>query len=244
MKLAIYQTPENTAVYPLHRHDHWEIVLYLQGIGRMRTNQGDFAFHEGSIMAIPPGVMHGSASDAPFRNISIGGQFGHLFLSKTVITGEDNAVRKGLRLATLLYDTCRTEDAYTDHLMNAYLLYVLRACRDHRPANDAVEQIIAQIREHACEIDFRVGDLLRTSGYAEDYIRQLFRQMTGVHPTRYVLRERMAQAKRLMDLYGEEIALSQVAEKCGYADYVAFSKAFRQETGESPSQYRKKTQPR
>lgn len=45
--------------------------------------------------------------------------------------------------------------------------------------------------------------------------------------------------KRLFQIYGDSVTVSQVAIKSGFSDPVYFSKKFKQFTGVSPEKYRK-----
>lgn len=58
----------------------------------------------------------------------------------------------------------------------------------------------------------------------------------GLSFYRYVTRQRLERARQLMLEYGD---LADVAEKAGFCDYTAFFRAFKQEYGLSPSEYRK-----
>ena len=40
------------------------------------------------------------------------------------------------------------------------------------------------------------------------------------------------------DIYQDNLSLSEIAEKCGYLDYVYFSKKFKSVMGLSPREYR------
>jgi len=43
----------------------------------------------------------------------------------------------------------------------------------------------------------------------------------------------------LIDLYRSTLSLQEIAERCGYTDYVYFSKKFKEVTGVSPRDYKK-----
>jgi AraC-like DNA-binding protein len=79
--------------------------------------------------------------------------------------------------------------------------------------------------------------LLTKSGYAEDYIRAKFREITGYTPVEFLTKVRISQACSLIDMYGNSLQLSEIAEKCGYTDYVYFSRRFKALTGISPREY-------
>lgn len=67
-------------------------------------------------------------------------------------------------------------------------------------------------------------------------LRDLFRQEHGLSAGEYVRTYREHEAKRLLAESGDP--LKAVAERLGYADAVAFHRAFRNRTGMTPGQYR------
>ena len=71
---------------------------------------------------------------------------------------------------------------------------------------------------------------------SESTVRQLFRKKLGVSFYRCVTQRRLIAAKALI-LKG--VLLETVGEQVGFADYSGFYRAFRQEYGISPRQYRK-----
>ena len=75
MSYRITCTQDGVVQYPMHTHKNFEIMLYLEGEGHMRTELGDFEFNKGSIIIVPPNVMHGSDSKNGFKNISLAGEF-------------------------------------------------------------------------------------------------------------------------------------------------------------------------
>ena len=43
-----------------------------------------------------------------------------------------------------------------------------------------------------------------------------------------------------MDIYNDELPLTEIAERCGYLDYVYFSKKFKSAMKASPREYKRK----
>ena len=67
--------------------------------------------------------------------------------------------------------------------------------------------------------------------------RKLF-ATTGETPAYYIKRTQMQEAKRMMDEQ-REIAINEVAMRCGYCDTSHFTRSFKSVYGVTPSQYRK-----
>ena len=99
-------------------------------------------------------------------------------------------------------------------------------------------------------------DVLRTLRYMEDHLSEPIKlenlaQIAGLSPTgliwkfdrqlkttpmQYLIQLRMQPAKQL--LLESNLTVTQIAEKCGYADVYYFSNAFRQHTGINPTAFR------
>lgn len=69
------------------------------------------------------------------------------------------------------------------------------------------------------------------------YISQLFKNEIGVNFLAYLTNIRIEQAKKL--LLSTALPITDVAERCGYADYRVFTKAFKKAEGSTPSQFRR-----
>ncbi len=233
-------TDNGVSRYPRHRHEHTEIMLYLEGEGYMYTECGDIPFSAGSIVVIPGGVLHGSVSKGGFKNISVGGDLGHMMIPDRPVCLRDTERREAERLARLLLESRGTDGLYRKSLGETYVLCLMQMMKNDAPAYSAVETTIAKIKEHAFDPHIKLAEILRESGYAEDYIRERFRMFTGLHPSAFLTRIRMERAQFLMDIYGNSQPLAKIAESCGYTDYVYFSKKFKEMIGVSPREFIKK----
>lgn len=67
-------------------------------------------------------------------------------------------------------------------------------------------------------------------------LKKLFKTATGLSPSRYVARERMEEASRL--LVETDLAIAEIGGKVGYAKPGAFTEAFRRDRGCTPKQFR------
>ena len=86
------------------------------------------------------------------------------------------------------------------------------------------------------EIDF--GALSEELGYSSAYVSRTFTRFRGESPVRYLTSLRMKEAKKLLAMTEESVA--RVGELVGYPDQFYFSRTFRKETGENPTEYRKR----
>ena len=67
--------------------------------------------------------------------------------------------------------------------------------------------------------------------------QQIFTGHFGTTPAEYVLNCRMSAAKTM--LMEGEMSMEEVAERCGFSSQSYFNYCFKQQTGQTPLQYRR-----
>jgi len=238
-KYFISMTKAGTREYPLHQHPDWEIMYYLRGEGYLATQERKIPFKPGSIIIVPPGTIHGSISQDGFVNISIGGDFGHMFLVDHILVQTDNDSRNGERLAHLIYDNRYADNEYLSALCSAYAHFLLQNSNFEKRITGAIRNIAEQASIRFSDPCFDITSLLSQSGYAEDYIRAEFKKITAQTPIDFLAGIRVNYARKLFEIYGERLAVSEVAEACGFEDPAYFSRRFKQFIGLSPAEYKR-----
>ncbi|MBQ8351819.1 MAG: helix-turn-helix domain-containing protein [Clostridia bacterium] len=240
MQYSISKTDEGVCRYPLHTHPHTEIMYYLRGEGVLRLDGGQIPFSTGTVIIVPPGVLHGSQAPGSFQNISVGGDFSHLFHIASPCALKDNEACEGRMLAEAIFRNRYGSEEYLDALCRAYACLLLQSIRPQDETAQAVQEIIATLSRSFSDAETDVTALLRQSGYAEDYIRARFREITGLTPVSFLTRLRLDHARALLDIYGKELSVAEVSERCGFEDAAYFSRRFKRAFGFSPMQYHKK----
>jgi AraC-like DNA-binding protein len=152
-----------------------------------------------------------------------------------VLTGQSLSDDDMLRLnrgvtAILSKDVYRAEET---------LAFIVEAL-DHFPKLGTARQRLARraaayIHEHFSERITR-DEIADNLGVNKDYLTRCFHAEMGITPTSYLRRFRLNQAKILLG--GSDKNITEVALAVGYSDSNYFSRAFREETGMSPSTYR------
>ncbi len=233
----ISMTEKGVTRYPPHRHTNWELMTYVEGTGELYTPEKSYPFERGTMLLVPPGTVHGSISENGFCNISVGGDFGAmLFFDKPMSVFDGTG--DGRSLAQMLYRN-RYDAELAEALCRALLCCFLQSVRPENELCAAVNVIVSAIRASAFDAHLELRDLLCASGYAEDYIRAGFKKYTGRTPTAFLTELRMQRARYLMTVYGSTLPLQAIAERCGFCDYVYFSRRFKENCGLSPREYLK-----
>lgn len=238
MKYHISITEDGVTCYPMHKHGFCEIMMYLEGTGCLRTEEGDIPFARGTAIIVPAYMMHGSVSENGFKNISIGGTFENLLLFDQPISihaAEDSKI-----LSKLIYDNRFSDGVYINSLVKCYVSSLMQRFHSSSHMDHAIAEIMKTVSQNALNSDFSVTEVLHRSGYAEDYIRAKFKSATGKTPTEFANVIRIDHACRLMDIYGKALSVTELSEKCGFASVPYFSRVFRKIKNISPAQYMRK----
>ena len=119
------------------------------------------------------------------------------------------------------------------HLYRAFLDRSAAPLKAEKP--ELLDQVMAYVEAHLGE-KITLADVAHHFFISESTITQTFRKKMGVSFYRCVTQRRLIAAKEAIAA-GEP--LEAVAEQVGFTDYSAFYRAFRQEYGISPRQYRK-----
>ena len=123
-------------------------------------------------------------------------------------------------------------------LLKALLVQLLRDSMESvSQSAGAVEKIIDHIHTHYNE-PMSNALFSRLTGYHEYYLNRLFTRHTGSTIHQYILDVRISHARNI--LLNTDLPLSVIAEKVGFSSNTYFSTYFRQTTGLSPTQFRKK----
>jgi len=228
-------------------------VYLLSGEGKFRSpgTQGPVTLHENSLFIIFPGIPH--------RYEPVDGSWTQFWV---VFEGEipDMLERKGLLSSkNFYYPNVRqwdvkssfeellllaTRKPYDYQLQQSVILYRLllsavTGSLQHREPISAKEQLVEKIRVRLQEnvlLRRPMQSILNVEGYSYNYLRVLFRQVTGISPLDYVNRMRVAYACEQLSYSSQ--AIKEIAYNAGFDDPHYFSRMFRKITGITPGQYR------
>jgi len=256
-------TSSSNAHMNLHSHTFYELIYccnncgaeYLVGTERYRLQQGDIIF-------VPPGVSHRpllpEMMEQPYNRYVLwlspefmaqyAGLFPHSFGAKQGQSGMlrthgtkweflGNLFRTGVREAEEQKDGW--EVAVIGNAITL-LTQIMRAT-DDRSARvpeaekpELLDRLMAYVEKHYAET-VTIGDLAKQFFVSSSTVSHLFKEKMGVSFYRYVTQRRLIAAKALI---AKGNLLETVAAETGFQDYSGFYRAFKQEYGISPRQYR------
>jgi AraC family transcriptional regulator len=147
-----------------------------------------------------------------------------------------------------LYSPASPErDVYVEALVDALKAHMLRgpvaAHAVKIPTADfssyRLHTIMNNILQHP-EAAHSLEEMAAQAGVTPSHFCRIFKQANGVSPHQYVLR---AKLNRAQELLGQSSAsLSAISDALGFTSQSHFTRAFRQFTGETPSDFRRRGQ--
>ena len=113
---------------------------------------------------------------------------------------------------------------------------------DRKKFSPVVELVRADVAKNLSNPAYALDDFLKKLPLNYDYVRKLFQKETGTTPRAYLENSRMELAANLLssgvtNKYSN-YSVSQVAEACGYAEPLYFSRVFKKHFGVAPSDYK------
>ena len=225
--------------YNINIHKDYEIIFYSSGVGKLNIEDKFYSVEKGTIVVVPPNTKHGSISIDNLRYISILGNVNGLIHLESPAILKDNQNDEGLSLMQMIQANRHGDQEYFNSLCLAFIYYVLKNIKVSNPIEKAVNTIKSQISARLHDSNLNVTDLLNQSGYAEDYIRAHFRKIVGKAPIEFLTELRIKDALTLIKLYQNTMSLMDIANSCGFDDYIYFSRKFKQVVGLSPQAYKK-----
>lgn len=250
-----YDNPTWSANYHVHR-DEIELAYVESGIANYSLDIENFTVHEGDIIAIEPGVLHGLASDynQPASIWSIGISNFKLKNQKHAVTLlPENGVpilnvnQEKHLIFSLINEIHEQHQHHTntsmflcnqlaETLVALYSQY-FEHCRIHEyPKNHSfARDIMIYINFHYAQ-KISLESLASRFHMSEDHISHEFKNVYGVSPINYTIDRRICEAKWL--LINTIDSLSVIAQQIGYENVNYFTNLFTRRIGMTPTAFR------
>jgi AraC-like DNA-binding protein len=263
---AVHALDAQFSPHGLHSHDYYELYLHFGGCRFMGMDNQVFALQPNQLIVIPPFCLHGlTPESAPvnyergYLNVSAsvlrrcgGGEIDLIRFfhncaeqgrNQCILSDEEAQLCRKLLMAIRegMEDDSPT-GRFSNHARIVYFLQLVcqslkRSFVSAEPVvvNEAMQEVLAYINNNFTRV-IRLEALARQFGVSVSFLSHEFVKYTGRSVYDYVLYRRVVMAKELINT---NAALSEVAFRCGFADYSNFLRIFRKVAGITPTEYRK-----
>jgi AraC-like DNA-binding protein/mannose-6-phosphate isomerase-like protein (cupin superfamily) len=264
------QHPGQQSFYQ-HVAETHEVAFVTQGKARIVTSDGFVDLTPGRLAVIDRGVEHGeSPTDPPCPYVMFwcGTNHQSVRLDQTgytppslyqagptlVLDGRTNVENI---IAAVASELAAREWGWlqnVQHLLSYLSCLLIRRIRRGnvlhlRPSESptiSADPRVWQILQGAlqfCDANFRqavhLGDVAAAVGYSPTYLSRLFSSHLGRSISEHLLDLRMTAAKQA--LRNSDLSIAEIAASVGYSDHSHFSRAFANNIGASPKNYRRTT---
>jgi AraC-like DNA-binding protein len=226
---------------------HHDLLVAQRGAITMEVGRGEITMGAGDALLIPPGTQFSGEGRTTDAAIWVLHYRGYRAVEESVRAprGHPALFRQALRstfAANLLNEItlAAASGSLRDPYVNALAVALLARLAMWRPlgAEEVVEQNRLLPNKSRDAMPRRVADLARGAGLCGSHYRARFLKAFGETPRQYLQNLKVTKARRL--LLETRLPIKEIAERVGYADVVAFHRAFAAANACTPGKYRQK----
>lgn len=239
-----------------HWHSEMELILCLKGQMQLETEDRVFQLNAGDALILPGCCAHSSSrkSEDQWRAAVV---FGYGLLRKQYGSIRDvclyipaasacEGLQEPLDALREIFTADSTVTEENEWRIRGNLFLLCQALRalpgdptsaEQRSRAQRLENIYAvleYVRKHYAQ-HISVEQMAQLSGYAKTYFCRQFKSITGIPFYRYLTCYRISVA--CMMLEDERNSMSHIAQSTGFSSLPLFSRAFKEITGMTPSQF-------
>lgn len=235
---------------PEHQREHYLVHCVTKGSGTVVVNGITYFVKKGEIFVIRPHTPVSYASSKEevwsFAWFGFRGRDCDFYLRESGI-GADTVVKKAN--ATVFFAAARNCVDYFDSrsgsVSQARLTsFLLEALDSFRPVRAGGRMEVSSQVERALEfIEYNymrgitASDVALQLSIDRTHFFRIFKARTGISPEQYIMKYRVEKACEL--LRGDRHTVTEIASLVGVSDVYYFSKLFKKNVGQSPTEYRK-----
>ena len=231
-----------------HINDHYFLVYCLTGVKTLFSAEEQITLSAGDAVILPANVRHRFQPSAPETEVLLFSFYSHLsagMISK--ISGESFTLRAPER--KILFDAVRAfgvsaEAGEASFYFAIALNRIIRRLTGRMPerksfpehGDDKIMQANMIIQKNLHR-RVTLAELARTLNVSVSALQKIFYAKMKCGLGRYALNQRLLQGSKL--LRSSDMSIGEIAYACGFESETTFRRAFKRETGYSPSHIRK-----
>ena len=228
-----------------HLHEYCEILYCKRGEGIATVNGRAISLREHQFIWIMPNSIHSyDFLEAEVVCAVFSSDFIPLFFR--ALQGRQlfvSAIDAGDLFSVLenLYRLKREDFLHLCgylHLIGARVMENATFAEGKQTDGIVYQKVISYLSEHYAE-NITLSSVAKNFGYNEKYLSHMLHALTHMHFSHLLSLYRIKAAKRLLE-GGERKNITEIAMACGFCAINTFHRVFKEATGVTPSEYRRK----
>ncbi|MBR2937054.1 MAG: AraC family transcriptional regulator [Oscillospiraceae bacterium] len=250
------ELPAGWALQP-HCHDFFHLAYVHRGQLVFRADKLDYPLAEGSLILLPPGVVHAVPEDA--HNLCT--QYEVMFrildpeLQLLLDTKKVLVLHGASHLEPLFSYICmhyKSVDPLCISCVDAFLCTILFSFLTGKPssAEESAGYVdtsgySALVRRILCHVEkdsdrkYDLSSLAQSLGFNKTYLCTAFRRETGITISEYFNYHRIRETLITLQYngYSKDFPICELADQFGYANASYFNRVFKRYTGMTPTEF-------
>lgn len=210
------------------------------------------AMRAGDMVIFPPNIPYKYTGIKPFSYywIHFSGNCAQQFLSSCEIKVNEiihPGISENLLIALKkIMNTLKNRELFWESTAISELIRFFAETGRAINCNNEKKNVTTEMEKVATYIQsnisksFSVNELAKAQHMSVSSFRNKFKEYAGMSPQEYINTVRLGEASRLLTT--TDTSILNIAAICGYDDPMYFSRIFRNKTGQSPREYRKRFQ--
>lgn len=249
-----------------HRHNYYEICVFINGAGKHEVDFNTHLIRSGSIHFLSPGQVHRIYRDKNYHGylIVFSSDFFFEFFQQEIplfyfpffnnpamlpiLDLEEGAFNEIIQLVHQMQQENHLKRPTYREILRVYLQLLLLKCKQHYVHKFAKEakmndphfhqvQEFNMLVERSFTKQLQIQDYAEMMGISPAILNRSVKRMVGRTPREMIADRIILQAKRLL-IY-TDLSNKEIAFTLNYKDPSYFTRAFKKKTNMSPSQFRK-----
>lgn len=250
------ELPAGWALQP-HSHDFFHLAYVRSGRLIFRAGGLDYPLSDGSLILIPPGIIHAVPPDTHnlciqdevlFRISDPELQF--LFDTKKVLVLHGAAHLEAL--FSYIRTHCKSVDPLCISCADSFLRTILFSFLADKAGSEVgytgyvdssrysplVQRILCHVEKNSSG-KYDLSDLAQSLGFNKNYLCTVFRRETGITISEYINYHRIRSILIILQYNGrnEDVPIHELADQYGYANASYFNRIFKKYTGMTPTEF-------
>lgn len=232
----------------------YQVNYITEGEGLMETREGSYHIREGSVIMLKPNVWH---RYRPLKNtgwtehyVGFMGASASAMMMSAALLRDTPVVQVGLheniiRIIQDIENLVKTERPGYQQISSGLLIQLLGHIISlkknenfrHGQVEKSIQKACLIIREHPSD-NLKIEELAEQVNLNYSIFRKAFKRYTGLSPMQYHSTLRLKQATHL--LTNTDMSIKEISFDLGFCSVFYFSKLFKEKTGMTPGEFRKK----